>query len=311
MRIGLLLLESKQYQNALVTFKEVLRLRICVLGTQHRLVANVYNNMGLCCVHLGNFEEARDYLELATKIQRNIVIQDKHIQDMLELADTLFNLGGLNLEWIRREGVDRAKAIDAEQKFAEALQIRTHILGPDDKMVLQVKTLLDLAKGVPPQPTKLPAKSSFETDSTSLDRNYSLRTNNSIGSGLHHDRGSGLHKPMSHVAAKRDRGGNQGDVLSRHASHSSHHEQCSVSPASQDSVDYNAEPSVRIQTSAPTPQRQHQPDTLATTEALARKESERKKQLYSLLVTLVEQDRELREQDRKLGPQDSTIHNWW
>lgn len=47
-RIGFLLLQSRQYQNAIVTFKEALRIRISFYGAHHGLVANLYNNLGVC-----------------------------------------------------------------------------------------------------------------------------------------------------------------------------------------------------------------------------------------------------------------------
>lgn len=124
-RIGLLLLESKQYQNALTTFKEALRLRMCSLGSQHRLVANVYNNMGLCCVHLDRFEEAKSCLEAAALIHRRVLQTEKCSRYYLELADTLFNLGGLCLEWIRKDGFIMETAKIAEECFEEVLVVST------------------------------------------------------------------------------------------------------------------------------------------------------------------------------------------
>lgn len=174
-RIGLLLQESRQYQNAMVTFKEALRLRLTIYGVRHKLVANLYNNLGLCSMHLGDFEQGQEYLEAAVLIQRDVVAKsggDQLNQDKLELADSLFNIGGLCMEWIRRGGPNLKRAIDAEEAFAEALevrrvcacnwlsrdipepilfQIRTHVLGPNDKMVAQVRSLLDMARAVPVQ----------------------------------------------------------------------------------------------------------------------------------------------------------------
>ena len=37
----------------------------------------------------------------------------------MELADTLFNIGGLALEWIRRQGPDTRHAEDAEAAAAD------------------------------------------------------------------------------------------------------------------------------------------------------------------------------------------------
>jgi tetratricopeptide (TPR) repeat protein len=47
-RIGFLLLQTRQYENAVVTFSEALRIRIKHYGQLHSLVANLYNNLGVC-----------------------------------------------------------------------------------------------------------------------------------------------------------------------------------------------------------------------------------------------------------------------
>ncbi|GKZ01318.1 hypothetical protein MPSEU_001082800 [Mayamaea pseudoterrestris] len=167
-RIGFLLLQSRQYQNAIVTFQEALRIRIAAFGTtKHALVANLYNNLGVCHLHLGQFEKGLDYLQGALEIQRSIgdvigssattasFASSTHLSkenewiQQLELADTLFNIGGLCLEWIRRRGPDSRRAVDAENAFSEALELRQRVLGPDDPMVLQVKALLDMARALP------------------------------------------------------------------------------------------------------------------------------------------------------------------
>lgn len=125
-RIGLLLLESGQYENAVVTFKEALRVRLAVYGTTHRLVANVWNNLGLCSVYLMNFAEGKQYFEAALEIQRKVIEEEgkQTDQDRLELADTLFNLGGLYIEWIRQKGSNTLLAVEAENIFVEALKVR-------------------------------------------------------------------------------------------------------------------------------------------------------------------------------------------
>jgi tetratricopeptide (TPR) repeat protein len=149
-RIGFLLLQSRQYHNAIVTFTEALRIRVAHYGEQHGLVANLYNNLGVCNMHLGEFEAGRKHLESAETIQRHVVASTNNEPvHLLELADTLFNIGGLCLEWIRRQGPDTRRSVRAEQAFQEALQIRTRVLGAQDPMVLQVKGLLDMARSVP------------------------------------------------------------------------------------------------------------------------------------------------------------------
>jgi tetratricopeptide (TPR) repeat protein len=132
-RIGFLLLQSRQYQNAIITFKEALRIRLAHYGAQHGLVANLYNNLGVCHMHLGHFGEGREFLDSGLDIQRHIAHEtqgqkknDRWI-NLLELADTLFNIGGLCLEWIRRQGPDARRAVDAENAFAEAFEVRTFV----------------------------------------------------------------------------------------------------------------------------------------------------------------------------------------
>lgn len=62
-RIGFLLLQTKQYQNAIVTFGEALRIRKVHYGHFHPLVANLCNNLGVCHMHLQEFPKGRQYLE--------------------------------------------------------------------------------------------------------------------------------------------------------------------------------------------------------------------------------------------------------
>jgi tetratricopeptide (TPR) repeat protein len=132
-RIGFLLLQSRQYQNAIITFKEALRIRLAHYGAQHGLVANLYNNLGVCHMHLGQFGEGSEFLDSGLDIQRHIANETQWLKkndrwiNLLELADTLFNIGGLCLEWIRRQGPDARRAVDAENAFAEAFEVRKFV----------------------------------------------------------------------------------------------------------------------------------------------------------------------------------------
>ena len=160
-RVGFLLLQAKQYQNAVVTFQEALRIRITHYGKLHALSANLYNNLGVCCLHMGEFEQGLYHLEQALEIQRHLVNKTgrgspKHqgnesavAAHQLELADTLFNIGGLCLEWMRRQGPDARRADEAEAAFLECLQLRTRVLGQAHPQTLQVKSLYGIAKSVP------------------------------------------------------------------------------------------------------------------------------------------------------------------
>jgi tetratricopeptide (TPR) repeat protein len=125
-RIGFLLLQSRQYANAAVTFQEALRIRLVCYGPKHGLVANLYNNLGVCHMHLKDFEKGKQQLEQALEIQRHIVQENTKdsLVHRLELAETLFNIGGLCLEWIRRQGPHVGRAKDAVAVFQEALNVR-------------------------------------------------------------------------------------------------------------------------------------------------------------------------------------------
>lgn len=65
-RIGFLLLQTQQYKNAGVTFNEALRIRKAHYGHNHSLVANLYNNLGVCHMHSHEFEKGRDLLQQGT-----------------------------------------------------------------------------------------------------------------------------------------------------------------------------------------------------------------------------------------------------
>ncbi|GAX28176.1 hypothetical protein FisN_35Lh030 [Fistulifera solaris] len=147
-RIGFLLLQSRQYTNAVVTFQEALRIRIVCYGPKHGLVANLYNNLGVCHMHLHDFEKGKQQLEQALEIQRHIVQENTSWVHRLELAETLFNIGGLCLEWIRREGPHVGRAKEAVSIFQESLNIRSEILGPNDPTVVQIESLIDVARSV-------------------------------------------------------------------------------------------------------------------------------------------------------------------
>jgi len=149
-RIGFLLLQSRQYQNAVITFEEALRIRTKNFGPTHGLVANLYNNLGVCRMHLQNFPEGRKYLQMALDIQKELLNEEDYSSPaLLELADTLCNIGGLNLEWIRRQGPDARHAFDAESAFLEALELRSKVLGEEHPLTNQVRSLHDMVRSIP------------------------------------------------------------------------------------------------------------------------------------------------------------------
>lgn len=65
-RIGFLLLQTQQYKNAGVTFMEALRIRKAHYGHNHSLVANLYNNLGVCHMHSHEFQKGRELLQQGT-----------------------------------------------------------------------------------------------------------------------------------------------------------------------------------------------------------------------------------------------------
>jgi tetratricopeptide (TPR) repeat protein len=167
-RVGFCLLQAKSYGPALITFTEALRIRNVHYGHIHPLVANVHNNLGVCHMHLGEFEAGRAALQEALTIQRRLLLVNNNDEvdeeygdennknttgrragQLLELSDTLFNVGGLCLEWIRQRGPDVRRAVEAELAFAEALTIRQSLFHNDDPMVQQVQRMLTTAQAVP------------------------------------------------------------------------------------------------------------------------------------------------------------------
>ena len=150
-RIGFLLLQSRQYQNAVITFEEALRIRTVSYGLNHGLVANLFNNLGVCHMHLQQFPEGQKHLQKALDIQKKLLIQDGDDSStaLLELADTLCNIGGLNLEWIRRQGPDARHAADANSAFVGALKLRSKVLGEDHALTNQVRSLHDMVRSLP------------------------------------------------------------------------------------------------------------------------------------------------------------------
>jgi tetratricopeptide (TPR) repeat protein len=132
-RIGFLLLQARQYQNAFITFKEALRIRMAHYGAKPTsLVANLHNNLGVCRMHMSQYKEGSSHLKTALDIQRTVLRTRRQEVDvtrgvlrncLLEVADTLCNLGGLYLEWIRQQGPHARHATEAEASFAEALEV--------------------------------------------------------------------------------------------------------------------------------------------------------------------------------------------
>lgn len=150
-KVGYLLLCSKQYQVALIAFKEALRIRLIHFGNNpNPLIANLHNNMGTCQLQLRNFQESNQHFTKALQIQRHLlrvariipteeVLQGDTLQmRLLEVADTLSNLGGLGLEWLRQKGANNEILETAELQLTEAIGIRSSILGREHPLTIEV-----------------------------------------------------------------------------------------------------------------------------------------------------------------------------
>ena len=157
-RVGFLLLQAQQYKNALITFSEALRIRLEHYGdTPHGLVANLYNNLGICHLHLKQFDESQMCLNQALEIQRQVLkmervtcSRDELRTRLLEVADTLCNVGGLALEKLQHQPGILKHTTDGEHAFAEALEIRSTVLGSTHPLVLQIQNLIGRVRSVTP-----------------------------------------------------------------------------------------------------------------------------------------------------------------
>lgn len=174
-KIGFLLLQARQFNPALITFEEALRIRTVHYASNphHPLIANLHNNigtwndtkylvppanahifiLGVAHLHLQNFSESKDSLTRALNIQRHNLrvkrmkcTREDLRARLLEVADTLANLGGLGLEWLRQDGTNEKVMWEAESHLAESLEIRSTVLGHQHPLSLQVKSLHDMVR---------------------------------------------------------------------------------------------------------------------------------------------------------------------
>mmetsp|Transcript_19910 Transcript_19910/g.30122 ORF Transcript_19910/g.30122 Transcript_19910/m.30122 type:complete len:1296 (-) Transcript_19910:1057-4944(-) len=162
-RIGLILLQVGQYDDAVVTFQECLRIRQKAFGDKHPLVAKVYNNLGVAYLHVYDYERGLKAFESAKNIQRQSLKKllsqcgdDLEVYQVeLILADTLSNIGSICLDWIEFDkNITQINLLEkALQSFDESLAIRERRLGADHELVRDVQLLksdaLDLIKATP------------------------------------------------------------------------------------------------------------------------------------------------------------------
>ena len=162
-RLGFILLGMEQFENALVTFEEALRVRIASLGGDHALVSKIQNNIGVTCLQMKRYADAGEAFRSALKIQRKVLsrlsidCREGHVKEdflqraKLELADTLCNVAALNLTWAETEQWTKNKELslldESISTFEEAMKIRLEALGDSHPTTQRTGNLLEKARG--------------------------------------------------------------------------------------------------------------------------------------------------------------------
>ena len=97
------------------------------------------------------FEQSQEHLERALELQRHILRLERKSCSraqlrarLLEVADTLTNLGGLGLEWLGMSDAPTELRHRSLQHLDEALEIRATVLGQEDGRVDQVRQIREL-----------------------------------------------------------------------------------------------------------------------------------------------------------------------
>lgn len=153
----------EQFENALVTFEEALRVRIASLGGDHALVSKIQNNIGVTCLQMKRYADAGEAFRSALKIQRKVLSRlsrdcsEGHVRKdflqraKLELADTLCNIASLNLKWAETEQWTKNKELslldESISTFEEAMKIRLEALGNSHPATQRTENLLEKAHG--------------------------------------------------------------------------------------------------------------------------------------------------------------------
>jgi Tfp pilus assembly protein PilF len=128
-QLGVAYLESQNYDQALVAFREALHIRRNFLGPRHLKCSKILNNIGCAQYSLDELEEARQTFEEALDIQREtlrLVPSTEDGQDsisadsnsiLLSMASTLCNVGSIRLR--------RGQFDEADVALEEALLVST------------------------------------------------------------------------------------------------------------------------------------------------------------------------------------------
>ncbi len=126
LNMGALYYQQGRYSDALVTYSRARRVAETTLGTEHLLVANVYNNLGETHWKLGHPAEAEPLFRQALAIKEK-VLAPAHTS----IANTLNGLAGL----LR----DQGRLTEAEPLYRRALQIRERAYAPTHRDVIETR----------------------------------------------------------------------------------------------------------------------------------------------------------------------------
>ena len=96
MKVGISQLLLRDFESALLSFRDALAVRQHALGAAHPSTARVYNNLGCLHMELREFHDARRAFEAALDIQRNVLYSEPTNGPLIfGTATTLCNLGYL------------------------------------------------------------------------------------------------------------------------------------------------------------------------------------------------------------------------
>jgi tetratricopeptide (TPR) repeat protein len=162
-KIGISLLTSEQYKEAIVTFREALRMRRKKSGDSHPLVAKIYNNMGVAFLMLNMYEKGLASFLTALKSHNNAlrkVVETGYLSDRamiekfdLEIADMLCNVGSVCLDWLEKDHSmlsfkKRELSEKADHAFKRALTIKLHYLSPNSTQVKETAKICEEAQNI-------------------------------------------------------------------------------------------------------------------------------------------------------------------
>lgn len=162
-KIGVSLLSSEQYKEAIVTFREALRMRQKKSGDSHPVVAKIYNNMGVAFLMLNMYEKGlasfltalNSHNDALRRVVETGYLNDRAIIEKfdLEIADMLCNVGSVCLDWLEKDHSilsfkKKELSEKADHAFKRSLTIQLHYLGPDSPQVKETAKICKEAQHI-------------------------------------------------------------------------------------------------------------------------------------------------------------------